>query len=213
MSIKKEELSEVTSEISAIGTVHAALKDLDSAAQIRVLSYVSNILNVSLGGPTSKNTTEDHEDVRPASQPSTANAPSEVTLNQGDAEGINSVALRLVKRSGIALQDLEKIFSIGIDDIDLVTPKIPGTSKSDKFHNVLLLKGIAAYLGTGTAKVTHDELKETALHYSAYDSTNASKYLKSFAGDWTGSKAAGYTLSARGLTNGIAVVKSMIEKH
>jgi hypothetical protein len=207
MAKKTKLMPEGNAEIAAISVVYAALKDLDGKAQVRVLSYVSGMLNVAFesmsGSPDSENQDGQQQPVRAAA----VNTPEPTS----DAEGINSVALRLMKRSGIEPKDLDGIFSLGIDEIDLVAPKIPGHSKREKFHNVLLLKGIASYLGTGTAKVTHEQLKETSLHYGAFDATNAAGYLKAFSADFTGSKTTGYTLSPRGLTLGINMVKAMLE--
>ena len=210
MAKKAKPIPQIAPEIAAIGTVHAALKDLNASAQARVLSYVSDLLNITFEKQAIATDNLAYEEPVAPSLRSATYAPSGPAAAASDAEGINSVALRLIKRSGLEIQSLQKIFSIGIDEIDLVTPKVPGSSKREKFHNVLLLKGIAAYLGTGMAKVTHEQLKETALHYNAYDSTNAAKYLKEFGGDWSGSKTSGYTLSPRGLTNGIEIVKSMV---
>jgi hypothetical protein len=207
MTKKSKAVSDVNAEIAAIGVVHAALNGLDEIAQARVLSYVSGMLNVHIDRTTF---TELGNVQETQSQP--ASTPTLATEAMGvDAEGINSVALRLIKRSGIEPKELQDIFSLGIDDIDLIAPRVLGDSKRERFHNVLLLKGIASYLGTGAAKVTYEQLKETALHYDAFDAGNVASYLKAFSSDITGSKAAGYTLSPRGLTQGISIVKAMIE--
>jgi len=211
MAKKDKTTSDVDAEIAAIGAVHSALKGLDEKAQARVLSYVSGILNVFVEAATGSSDTDRAQDFQPP--PARTAEPSAIETTSSDAEGINSVALRLIKRSGIEPRDLHGIFSLGIDEIDLVAPKIPGASKRERFHNVLLLKGIASYLGTGAAKVTYEQLKEASLHYDAFDATNAAAHLKAFSSDFTGSKTTGYTLSPRGLTQGIAIVKRMIDNQ
>ena len=77
-------------------------------------------------------------------------------------------------------------------------------------RSVLLLKGIAAYLGTGAARVTYEQLKEASLHYDAYDSANFASYIKSFASEAGGTKESGYTLTARGLTTATDLVRGML---
>lgn len=208
MAKKAKTIPEGNVEIAAISAVYTALKGLDDKAQARVLSYVSGMLNVSIESTTGSHDSENMQDA--SQQPARATAVAIPEATNADAEGINSVALRLMKRSGIEPKDLHGIFSLGIDEIDLVAPKVPGNSKREKFHNVLLLKGIASYLGTGTAKVTHEQLKEASLHYGAFDAGNAAAHLKAFSADFVGSKTAGYTLSPRGLTQGIEMVKEMV---
>jgi hypothetical protein len=126
-----------------------------------------------------------------------------------DAEGINSVALKWMRRSGLTPSVLQNIFSLGIEEIDLVANSVPGTNKKERMHSVLLLKGIASYLGTGVARVSYEQLKEACLHYDAYDGANFSAYLKSFAAEVAGSKNAGFTLTARGLTSATELLRTM----
>jgi hypothetical protein len=77
-------------------------------------------------------------------------------------------------------------------------------------RSVLLLKGIAAHLGTGVLRMTYEQLKEACLHYNAYDGTNFARYLKAFAVDVGGAKEAGYTLTARGLTAATDLIKELL---
>jgi hypothetical protein len=127
-----------------------------------------------------------------------------------DSEGINAVALRWIRRSGIELPKLQQLFSLGIDEIDLVAKNVPGSSKRERLRNVILLKGVAAYLSTGTPRISSEQLKEASLHYNAYNETNHAKYLKGFAPDVGGTKGAGYTLTARGLAAATELVKEIL---
>ena len=115
-----------------------------------------------------------------------------------------------MKRSDLDSKSLQSLFSLGIEEIDLVAKSVPGSSKRERTRNVLLLKGIAAYLGTGTPRITYEQLKEACLHYNAYDATNFATYLKSFTADAGGTKEAGYTLTPRGLTAGTDLVKELL---
>ena len=102
------------------------------------------------------------------------------------------------------------LFSLGVDEIDLVAKKVPGDNKKDRMHSVLLLKGIAAYLSSGVARFTHQQLKEACLHYDAYDGNNFASYLKDFAGEVSGTKSGGYTLTPRGLTAATEMIKDLV---
>ena len=194
-------------EIAAIGAVYEALKGLDAAVQRRVLEYVAKMLGIN-------NTASDPEPLRRTSdeQPQTPSLPPPTagSEEEGESEGVSAVALKWMRRSGLTSTGLSLLFSLGVDEIDLVAKKVPGETKKDRMRSVLLLKGIAAYLGTGVARVTHEQLKEACVHYDAYDSPNFAKHLTSFAAEASGTKSAGYTLTARGITSATEMIKSLV---
>ncbi len=193
-------------EITAINIVYDALKDLEPAAQKRVLEYVASRLHV----PSPDD--ESHPTPAADTKDRTLAPPERPIDTQGtdDSEGISPVAIKWMRRSGLTAQGLSPFFSLGVDEIDLVAKKVPGESKKDRMHSVLLLKGIAAYLSTGVARVTHEQAKEACLHYDAYDSANFAAHLKkSFAAEVAGNKQSGYTLTARGLTNATEIIKAL----
>ncbi len=105
---------------------------------------------------------------------------------------------------------LSSLFSLGVDEIDLVAKKVPGSNKKDKMLSVFRLKGVAAYLGAGVARFTHEEVKEACVHYDAFDTNNFAAYLKSIASEVSGTKESGYTLTARGLTEATEMIKGLV---
>lgn len=192
-------------EITAIGLVYDALRALDSEAQRRVLEYVAG----KLGVPSPPRNTEQSRkipDEEPIVAPSSRSTETEAT---GESEGVSPVALKWMRRSGLTPSSLSALFSLGVDEIDLVAKKVPGSGKKDRMHSALLLKGIASYLSTGVARVTHEQLKEACLHYDAFDTANFARYLKDFAAEVAGTKESGYTLTARGLTNATEIIKGL----
>ena len=194
-------------EIVAIGAVYDALKDLEPSARARVLDYVAKKLGAAF-------TPVDEESARVArdeqAQAPSLPPPSAGTDRGDNSEGVSPVALKWMRRSGLTSSGLSVLFSLGVDEIDLVAKKVPGENKKDRMHSVLLLKGIAAYLGSGVARVTHEQLKEACVHYDAYDPANFATHLKSFAAEASGTKGAGYTLTARGITNATEMIKSLV---
>jgi hypothetical protein len=193
-------------EIAAISQVYAALRELDNSSRQRVLNYVSNALGIQ--SPR----TEDR--VVSADTPRTLPAVEEAeTADSENEDGINAVAQRWIKRSGLAIDGLSSIFSVGGDDIDLITETVPGDTKKERMHSVFLLKAMASYLASGAARTSHDSAKEACMHYDAYDPANFSAYLKSFASEIGGDKKAGYTLNARGLTAATNLIKTMIKQQ
>lgn len=196
-------------EIAAVGLIYTALKDLEPASQIRAIKYAAELLGIQLDNVVetpqriAQTTTE-----YPSPLPEPTSPPP---ANEEDSalDGINAIAIKWIKRNSIDPVKLQDVFSLGIDEIDLVAKSIPGTNKKDKMRNVLLLQAVAEYLGSGTAKVSHEKLKEAWLHYGAYDSSNAAAHLKSWETEVSGSKEAGFTLTSRGLSSATDLVKTI----
>jgi hypothetical protein len=207
---KRNSDSEQPDELLAVSAIYAALKNLDPPVQNRALRYAAEMLGLSpINSGRPMIPTESNEG---GTERSHIEAPTVLPASQAseETEGINAVALKWLKRSGIELTKLQELFSLGIDEIDLVAKKVPGTSKRERLKNVLLLKGIAAYLSSGTPRVSADQLKEASLHYDAYDVANHARYLKEFSAESGGTKETGYTLTARGLTTATELVKSLL---
>src|SRR5581483_3873002 len=203
----KKTTNGVAAEVAAIGAVHDALKGLEPEVQSRVLNYVALMLKIN--APTPPATFHEKEPEANAMNP-----PKEETgsrPDEPDNEGISPVGKKWLARNGLQAKQLWKIFSLGADEIDLIAETVPGKSKKDKMHNVFLLKGIAAYLGSGAARFSHEQIKEACLHYDAFDAANFATYLKSLSADVSGSKGVGYTLTARGIANGTELVKGMAQ--
>lgn len=76
-------------------------------------------------------------------------------------------------------------------------------------RSVILLTGAASYLGSGAPRVTHDALKEALGHYNAYDVDNFARYMKDMAGEVSGSKETGYTLTTRGLAAAAEIINEL----
>ena len=195
-------------EFEAIRKVYSTLKDLDEAAQNRVLDYVINKLNLTReAGRASRRESQDIREEVPARPPNLQN-----TERQGDdaLDGISPVAQKWMRRNSLTAAALSSLFSLGVDEIDLVAKTVPGKNKKERMHSVGLLKGIASYLGSGAARFTHEQIKEACLHYDAYDAANFAAHMKSFSAEVSGSKENGYTLTPRGLTAATDLIKQIM---
>ncbi len=193
-------------EIVAISDVYGALKMLAPDAQSRVLSYVAGKLKIAtheihLEQEQREKTTEVGRNEKPD---------AESMGEEGDhLEGISPVAKRWMARNGLEASKLSMVFSLGVDEIDLIAKTVPGKNMKERMRSVFLLKGVASYLGAGAARFTHEQIKEACLHYDAFDAAHFALHLKSLASEVSGSKDTGYTLTARGLANATEMVKSI----
>lgn len=199
-------------EISAISIVHNALRSLDAGAQVRVIHYVAGKLGI--GGDLELLTTEHPKDTSSSEAQTLREHEQALASGEGPADpldGISSVARKWMARSGLNVAHLGEVFSLSGNEIDLISESVSGKSKKKKMLNVILLKGVAAYLGSGVSRVSHQQIKETCLHYDAFDGPNFATNLKHFSADISGSKESGYTLTPRGLAKATNLVKQMVQ--
>jgi len=196
---------ELDPEFVAMSAVYAALRGLDPEVQTRVLNYVA--AKLKLASPTAQ---QKHQIADPADEADESKTEDNENATE-ETEGISPAAKRWLTRNGLQPNQISTIFSIGGEEIDLIADTVPGKSKAKRMFNVFLLKGIAAYLGTGAARFTHEQVKEACLHYDAFDVANFAAHVKDFSAEVSGSKETGYALNARGLAAATKLVKSIIE--
>lgn len=207
--MKKKQTTKVDPEIVAISEVYAALKDLELNAQSRVLIYVAGKLKIA--PPTLETQQDLAEKQREVGLDARTNEIAAGGREHEDEglEGISPVAKKWMARNGLKPKQLSTVFSLGVDEIDLIAKTVPGKNIKERMHSIFLLKGIAAYLGTGVARFTHEQMKEACLHYDAFDAANFAVNFKSLSSEVSGSKDAGYTLTARGVANATEMVKTI----
>jgi len=115
-------------EITAIGIVFNALKDLDAAAQDRVLSFVTRKLGLRTESKAAKG--EHDSPTTPATRQEpdkSSNEEREQQPEDSQLDGVSSIAVKWMKRCGFTADQLSRIFSLGGDEIDLISKKVPGS--------------------------------------------------------------------------------------
>jgi hypothetical protein len=205
----EKSMADVRLEISAMEAVHAALKELEPEVQKRVLAWAATILGIDSSLPEPNLQRRDEDQSRAGSDVAIGDDSYEIS---GILDGVSAVAKRWITRNGLQPKDLSTIFNLGGDDLDLIANTVPGKSMKERMRSVFLLKGVAAYLGTGAARFTHEQMREACLHYDAFDAGNFAVHLKSISSEVTGTKDTGYTLTPRGLANATELVKSIIQR-
>ena len=209
--MKRKQSAKVDPEIVAISEVHAALRDLDPDAQSRVLLYVAGKLKIAATTIEKQQELREKQGEEPADARTNENAAESREHEEEDLEGISPVAKKWMARNGLQPKQLSTVFSLGVDEIDLIAKKVPGKNKKQRMRSVFLLKGVAAYLGTGAARFTQEQIKEACLHYDAFDAANFAFHLKSLSSEVSGNKETGYTLTPRGLANATELVKTITQ--
>lgn len=198
-------------EIDAISKVYGALRDLDEASQSRVLNYVAQKLGTSVHR-SKQSDFSDQDNGKEEKEQNKSEDRTERTdtaEQDDDLEGISVVARKWMTRNNLQAKTISNFFSLGIDDIDLVAKSVPGDSKKKRMRSVFLLKGVAAYLGSGAARFAHDAVRETCIHYDAWDTNNFARYFAELVTEVSGTKESGYTLTNRGLVAAAELIKEM----
>ena len=203
-------------ELAALSSVCSALSGLETESQQRIVDYVVRRFGLIIPGPRANaaapagNQSYEALATPPTETPPTEHQPPGQIDVTDDTDGISPVAIKWMQRNGLTVDQLGHVFSLGTDEIDLVAKSIPGTSKRERTNNVTILKGIAAYLSTGAASITAEQIKDACLHYDAYDSPNHAKYLRRMSTELSGSKESGFKLTARGLTAGTELIRKIL---
>jgi hypothetical protein len=211
--------SDADSEFAAMSQIYSALKPLDEGGRKRVLDYVLSRLDIRIIPKLGETKKGDESPVvhkvdasdRSADE-SLPKASLDVALDDvpDEIEGISAVAKKWMKRTGLSGEKLSALYSLGVDEIDLVANSVPGQTTKDRLRSLMLLEGVASYLGTGAPRVEYNRLKTAMGHYGIDPGTNLSTYLKTFAAEATGTASAGFTLTARGLNSATELIKEMV---
>jgi hypothetical protein len=209
-----EDSAQPDPEFTAISEVYSTLKSLEPDAQLRVVKYVLEKLKLTLAlepnrAPMRESLRQEH---REHEEESDSGAHAKREHEEDDSDGISPLGLKWMRRNDLTVDDLSPIFSIGAEEIDLVVKKVPGDSKSKRMRSVFLLTGLASYLASGAPRFSHADVKQTCLHYDAFDAANFAQNFRGLAAEVSGSKETGYTLTARGLTAAAEIVKQLAGK-
>jgi len=112
--------------------------------------------------------------------------------------------------NGITTETLEKVFHPTGPGAQLLASSIPGGSRTTKLVNLSLLLCVRKALDSGGFVCTLKELRELAVHYDCYDSTNFSKNLKANKNFYKPrAKGADLELSGPGLKKAGELIKSI----
>jgi hypothetical protein len=114
---------------------------------------------------------------KPVPPPPAASAP----LGSGSpaAPGVVPDAVKpFLTANAITTDILEKVFHPTGPGAQLLASSIPGNGKANKLVSLSLLLCVKQALESGSFICTLKELRELAVHYDCYDSTNFSKTLK-----------------------------------
>src|SRR4051812_41663680 len=120
--------SDADAELEAMRSVYVALKELDSDAQNRVLDYVVSRLSLRREKPEERTGSSFSPRELAQEIEKTRNEPVVSGNNStGDEfEGVSPVAQKWARRNNLSFEQLSRLFSLGVDEIELVAKSVPG---------------------------------------------------------------------------------------
>lgn len=117
--------------------------------------------------------------VAPKPTPLPPASPTQPGVGTPSAPGIVPDSVKpFLTANAITTEILEKVFHPTGPGAQLLASSIPGNGKANKLVSLSLLLCVKEALESGVFKCTLKELRELAVHYDCYDSTNFSKTLK-----------------------------------
>ena len=124
--------------------------------------------------------------------------------------GVPDAVKPFLTANAITTEILEKVFHPTGPGAQLLASTIPGNAKASKLVSLSLLLGVRQALESGSFTCTLKELRELAIHYDCYDSTNFSKTLKASKNHYKPrEKGADLELSGPGLKTAGEIIKSI----
>ncbi len=133
------------------------------------------------------------------------------TDDDGKIPGISKAGATWIERNGLTSDKLEEHFHVEDGKGTLIGDPI-GDGKREQSINTYLLTGVAALLGTGKAEFTDKTARENCTQLGCYDSPNHSNTVSQLGNKVTGSKKAGWKLTAPGLSAAAALLKPQDQK-
>jgi hypothetical protein len=128
-----------------------------------------------------------------------------------DEGGISGKGLLWMKKNALTREQLEHVFSIDSDSIDVITSNLPGKSKRQQTVQAYVLCGLKSFLRTGETSFSDKEGRELCdKKVGCYDSPNHSNYMKAFGNFLSGSKETGWKLTNPGLSEAAQIVKQLM---
>lgn len=180
--------------IEAVPKLVGILEPLSIDARARAISAAMTILGQPVAGHVAA-----PQSVQPTTQ----------SINPGGMLGISPRASVWVARNGITREQLDHIFSIDENGVEVIASSMPGKSKRQQTVQAFVLCGLKSFLLAGELSFTDKEARQLCEKVGCYDVANHSNYMKAFDNLLAGSREAGWRLTNPGLSQAAAIVKEL----
>ena len=124
-------------------------------------------------------------------------------------EGICTKAASWMKKNAITREQLDHVFSIENDSIDVIAARMPESGKRKQTTQAYVLCGVRSFLRNGDFNFSDGDARELCNRVGCYDAPNHAAYATSFGNLITGSKESGWRLTNPGLSVGAQIIKQL----
>lgn len=125
-------------------------------------------------------------------------------------DGISHKAAAWMKKNNITREQLEHVFSIDKNAVDIIAAKMPGKGRAKQTVEVYVLCGVVTFLQSGELNFTDEYARSLCEKVGACDKANHAANIKKFGNLITGSKGSGWKLTNPGLSEGANIIKQLI---
>jgi hypothetical protein len=125
------------------------------------------------------------------------------------SDGISPKAISWMKKNGITREQLDHVFSIEEDAIEVIAAKMLGASKRQQTVEAYVICGLGALLRTGEPNFTDKEARAVCSKVGCYDIGNHSNYVNALGNLVGGARDVGWKLSNPGLSKAAEIVKTL----
>jgi hypothetical protein len=114
-----------------------------------------------------------------------------------------------LKQNGILIEQIQQVLHLSSGQVEVIASDIPGSSTKERTVNAYVLAGLAKFLLSGEMKFDDKFAREVCAKSGCFDATNHSTYLKGRGNLFTGTKDAGWALTAPGLKQAAELIKTL----
>lgn len=126
----------------------------------------------------------------------------------GDWSDVAPAAVTWLSKNGLTRQEIEQWFHLEADKTTALALAGNATNRSEQAINTYLMLGFAAFLARGDSSFTDRDARDLCEHFGCYDESNHAKIFREFGNRVTGSKTAGWKLTAPGLAAVATLLRS-----
>lgn len=126
-------------------------------------------------------------------------------------EGISPKATSWMRKNQITRDQLDHVFSIDEEGIDVIASRLPGKSRRQQTLEAYVLCGVTALLRSGEPNFANLDARKLCQRVGCYDAANHSNYLKGFGNLIHGSKDSGWKLTNPGLNEAARIIRQLTE--
>jgi hypothetical protein len=124
--------------------------------------------------------------------------------------GISDKAAAWLKKHSITPEQLDHVFSIDSDSIEIIAAKMPGKGNSKQTLEAYMLCGFTSFLKNGDVNFTDKEARDLCQKIGCYDARNHAKNMKAIGNLVGGTKDTSWKLTNPGLNEVARIIKALV---